>query len=202
MLFAVNDWVSVFQSTLPARGATTCATERWSGQKISIHAPRTGSDLRAHIFQVLRVHISIHAPRTGSDSTPTIVCSGATHFNPRSPHGERRLWRNGGRRRGDFNPRSPHGERPGFGLDDVRQRAISIHAPRTGSDPQTFDVLSSYELFQSTLPARGATQIAAILGNMCRISIHAPRTGSDADAFPRRPHHVNFNPRSPHGERL
>ena len=58
---------SIFQSTLPARGATTCWHSFSPTSRISIHAPRTGSD-RAYI------------------------CSLTTtaYFNPRSPHGERR----------------------------------------------------------------------------------------------------------------
>ena len=35
-------------------------------KRISIHAPRTGSDYRSHPL-LLQRHISIHAPRTGSD---------------------------------------------------------------------------------------------------------------------------------------
>ena len=56
--------------------------------------------------------------------------------------------------------------------------------------------------FQPTLPARGATAAAEKAGVTIEISTHAPRTGSDPPArssqrFPR-----DFNPRSPHGERL
>ena len=57
---------------------------------------------------------------------------------------------------------------------------ISIHAPRTGSDALwicTFYPCAS--LFQSTLPARGATDAVPQLFRFRRISIHAPRTGSD-----------------------
>ena len=101
-------------------------------------------------------------------------------FNPRSPHGER----HDGRRRTsaaakDFNPRSPHGERPRAASQSQQPPAISIHAPRTGSDdtprrrPPPADYfnprsphgerLSRFVYphrqcqFQSTLPARGAT---------------------------------------------
>ena len=57
----------IFQSTLPARGATGFNRRDADSKKISIHAPRTGSD-----FTFLRTckhnyTISIHAPRTGSD---------------------------------------------------------------------------------------------------------------------------------------
>ena len=81
---------AVFQSTLPARGATDDFALRRESQMISIHAPCTGSD--PHMFRVLPVHgvfqstlpargatdaraaqhegvsISIHAPCTGSDN--------------------------------------------------------------------------------------------------------------------------------------
>ena len=62
-----------FQSTLPARGAT-----RWFGRSpkqnsISIHAPRTGSDVIS-VLLTLASNISIHAPRTGSDLSVTIYC--------------------------------------------------------------------------------------------------------------------------------
>mgnify|MGYP004714141563 FL=1 len=104
---------NIFQSTLPARGATTARQHPDSRMAISIHAPRTGSD---------------NSIRTRNIQT-------ALHFNPRSPHGERR-----GcptvccDRKKHFNPRSPHGERLSF-FDFTRVALyISIHAPRTGSD--------------------------------------------------------------------
>ena len=55
-------------------------------------------------------------------------------FNPRSPHGERRAKRRELATLAHFNPRSPHGERR---LDILTRRHIIK--------------------FQSTLPARGAT---------------------------------------------
>ncbi len=39
-----------FQSTLPARGATSDSTSLAGGTCISIHAPRTGSDFKRHVF--------------------------------------------------------------------------------------------------------------------------------------------------------
>ena len=56
--------------------------------------------------------------------------------------------------------------------------------------------------FQSTLPARGATEIAYIDLSKGDISIHAPRTGSDTQKSAKCDSYANFNPRSPHGERL
>ncbi len=58
------------------------------------------------------VRISIHAPRTGSDAVE---------------------------------------------MSSIVSDKISIHAPRTGSDAVTVSDKSPSPLFQSTLPARGAT---------------------------------------------
>ena len=59
------------------------------------------------------------------------------------------------------------------------QGAISIHAPREGSDTISYVILTNRLLFQSTLPARGATHDdLGRLGGV-GISIHAPREGSD-----------------------
>ena len=79
---------------------------------ISIHAPRTGSDITVQAYSLIEtgfqstlpargatclqsaierdVSISIHAPRTGSDAERWPLLSGLQYFNPRSPHGERR----------------------------------------------------------------------------------------------------------------
>ena len=144
---------------------------------ISIHAPRTGSD--AGIAQNGGIPvISIHAPRTGSDLTPRNWNAHQKNFNPRSPHGERRCWKGTPENRNYFNPRSPHGERL---------------SPRTLKDSPT--------LFQSTLPARGATYLLTRMVVSPLISIHAPRTGSDTACWATAPSRSNFNPRSPHGER-
>ena len=122
-----------------------------------------------------------------------------------------------------FNPRSPRGERRRGILGKRQKKDISIHAPREGSDnwiinkctnvrdfnprsPRGERPENSYNhnftnLFQSTLPARGAT------GSHCRrcrtrqISIHAPREGSDAWHSVCSKHGRHFNPRSPRGER-
>ncbi len=81
----------------------------------------------------------------------------STHFNPRSPHGERQLCSRFPIR---SQPISIHAPRTGSDqISKARKRPlrISIHAPRTGSDQK----LTSQ--FKWGLP----------------ISIHAPRTGSD-----------------------
>ena len=147
--------------------------------EISIHAPRTGSDQPQRV-EIILGNISIHAPRTGSDMALRMRCAPRSHFNPRSPHGERRLAdvvpapqlrisihapRTGSdgsnfsfdEQPYDFNPRSPHGERPALRDALWRSAQISIHAPRTGSDGAFPTGGGFIAAFQSTLPARGAT---------------------------------------------
>ena len=62
----------VFQSTLPARGATGKQYATVSYVDISIHAPRTGSDEGVENGSRPR-YISIHAPRTGSDAIESAI---------------------------------------------------------------------------------------------------------------------------------
>ena len=148
-------------------------------QGISTHAPRTGSDAclfglfaKRLIFQPTlpaRGATAKHrAPKQRRLFQPTLPARGATfplplararatHFNPRSPHGERHLFppeRN--KEDAYFNPRSPHGER----LTNV------IGSAAAGA-------------FQPTLPARGATRVWSKISQYTWISTHAPRTGSD-----------------------
>ena len=63
--------------------------------------------------------------------------------------------------------------------DELCKMRISIHAPRTGSDDERRIPCRFRLLFQSTLPARGATLIQPPRKRYPSISIHAPRTGSD-----------------------
>ena len=123
--------------------------------------------------------ISIHAPLTGSDLPIGLPRVGGQDFNPRSPYGERPNETRWSGSNFNFNPRSPYGERlvpaknilkkrkfqstlPLRGATPIRKRqaagrAISIHAPLTGSD-FTVNLSHSYSPpFQSTLPLRGAT---------------------------------------------
>ena len=63
--------------------------------------------------------------------------------------------------------------------------------------------ISKYGLtFQSTLPSQGATIMNGGLDRDDVISIHAPLTGSDNKKRPYSYNTINFNPRSPHRERL
>ncbi len=59
----------IFQSTLPGWGATAGQGRRLPAVRISIHAPRMGSDGAFGDNPFCPVAISIHAPRMGSDDT-------------------------------------------------------------------------------------------------------------------------------------
>ena len=89
MLFAVNDWVSVFQSTLPARGATQLANGGDFALLISIHAPRTGSDWKAEGKLMTTEGFQSTLPARGATKTRAAEAPSKIYFNPRSPHGER-----------------------------------------------------------------------------------------------------------------
>ena len=78
--------------------------------------------------------ISTHAPRTGSDTALASPPSPIWHFNPRSPHGERRRYKVISL---TMYPISTHAPRTGSDINPVEDNGrvlISTHAPRTGSD--------------------------------------------------------------------
>ena len=167
----------LFQSTLPARGATVMEAMLLAVEHISIHAPRTGSDMTQYL-NTERVAISIHAPRTGSDQK----------------------WKDYYRAQSI----SIHAPRTGSDYTDKTMwisTDISIHAPRTGSDSAA-DISNGTEPgFQSTLPARGATgfKFRGIDDVIFQSTLPARGATLGARRHGCRPH--NFNPRSPHGER-
>ena len=147
--------IRLFQSTLPVRGAT-------------LHA----------MLDDQITKISIHAPRAGSDPCRSSASLSEANFNPRSPCGERPYvyMRQAGCVY--FNPRSPCGERHTKGSGDTCGSTISIHAPRAGSDesalPHAFHVRISIHA-----PRAGSDPEAATMSPQQTISIHAPRAGSD-----------------------
>ena len=127
-----------FLSTLPARGATGWNELKEELRRISIHAPREGSDpttlntngaisrflstlpargaTKAVQLQGGRTsQISIHAPREGSDAKHKIATNRPCKISIHAP-----------REGSDF-----------CAFSSSRRRIkISIHAPREGSDPR------------------------------------------------------------------
>ena len=149
----------VFQSTLPARGATADRILSNMRQIISIHAPRTGSDLFFSCSTPISRRFQSTLPARGATFRRNQYLQAHPYFNPRSPHGERRLQR-------DY-----HGA-----LDIVFQSTL----PARGATKCGCGIHAFSSSFQSTLPARGATDLQSSRLLADKISIHAPRTGSDS----------------------
>ena len=192
----------IFQPTLPARGATTSLACYAIREHISTHAPRTGSDAIAYRVSSSS-SISTHAPRTGSDIVTSMIALLIPRFQPTLPaRGATYTYDAPHPCHANFNPRSPHGERHAD-TDSCKYIAdISTHAPRTGSDVDFPAFADSQQLFQPTLPARGATLIFLRLRTVNNYfnprSPHGERPSCPHGGGARNGY---FNPRSPHGER-
>ena len=194
-----------FQSTLPARGATSGSDLPPNSRGISIHAPREGSDYHLPPTRTAPLHFNPRSPR--GERPLVFLLSSLYHsdFNPRSPRGERQLRRHPRTlhaafqstlpARGataqllrcspqlrNFNPRSPRGERRLRRGWMTANAAFQSTLPARGATFFLFSVAIGRHSFQSTLPARGATRSPAPPGRRCGISIHAPREGSDEGA--------------------
>ena len=151
-----------FQPTLPARGATRSIEDESGDAVISTHAPRTGSDLTLSRFTISTFLISTHAPRTGSDLANSIgITSHIAYFNPRSPHGERRMQSSATMKPYNFNPRSPHGERRYAKSTNVQAIGFQPTLPARGATVEDCKNAAA-NAFQPTLPARGATRVLQI----------------------------------------
>ncbi len=170
----------VFQSTLPARGATVrCRLDSYRSITFQSTLPARGATYLLHPME-----------RFGN------------YFNPRSPHGERRgtvryhlLCRY-------FNPRSPHGERHRAGCFPSWRIEFQSTLPARGAT-QLLNICAVRKVFQSTLPARGAT-VRCRLDSYRSITFQStlPARGATYLLHPMERFGNYFNPRSPHGERL
>ena len=190
-----------FNPRSPHGERPTFATCDPKNYKISIHAPRTGSDAMDYVEYLTAKAISIHAPRTGSDRPRRRDAKKDSHFNPRSPHGERHTTIDvqGGAWvfQSTLPARGATGSRgmilmPGTFQSTLPARGATVaystcllltpyFNPRSPHGERRTPAFSdsSVTLFQSTLPARGATAHALGILRAAEISIHAPRTGSD-----------------------
>ena len=170
-----------FQSTPPARGATSCCLQcpflrtyfnprpprggrPWQVFKQNLHSqrfqstpPARGATSGKPTLKIYDLVISIHAPREGGDVLQVAAVHLFKHFNPRPPRGGRRSASSGG---------------------------------------------AFVQAFQSTPPARGATPcIPPAAGSPGNFNPRPPRGGRrlhGAGLFGERGH---FNPRPPRGGR-
>ena len=123
--------------------------------------PQRNATVADDAFSLL--FISIHAPREGSDDLVNSLLGTTIRISIHAPReGSDAIFTAAVVLLVDFNPRSPRGERP-----------------------KTSDTTGIATIFQSTLPARGATGCPCPLLRSSSISIHAPREGSDRIIFAR-----------------
>ena len=198
-LFIGDD--SLFQSTLPMRGATTLRMKKLTRLLFQSTLPMRGATLSQKPDCVIEEYFNPHSPcgerlvsclgRSVLDNfNPHSPCGerrlfvgsmyGIIHFNPHSPCGERLDWLEMMRREKKyFNPHSPCGERQDCrGIEMGCQEYFNPHSP-CGERRKPRKNLSRQRKFQSTLPMRGATR------RYCKhclrkiISIHTPHAGSD-----------------------
>ena len=159
-----------------------------------------GSDFTAVLVGVNRFIISIHAPRVGSDKRLIIIIIGSriSIHAPRVGSDVVSPIRYPPQK--NFNPRSPRGERLNDFFGYAHSAVFQSTLPAWGATliPPLFDALLA---FQSTLPAWGATTRVCNVFHALAISIHAPRVGSDFAFSVINCAPFNFNPRSPRGER-
>ena len=148
-------------------------------EDISIHAPRTGSDQKALKTGADPVIFQSTLPARGA--TGAFISMSLTNiFQSTLPA------------RGATAP-SPD-------PNNYKQFQSTLPARGATEQPQGDD--RDERQFQSTLPARGATVLSGHVAPLDLISIHAPRTGSDRTRRANITTFSDFNPRSPHGERL
>ena len=144
---------------------------------ISIHAPRTGSDITVTIAVEIHEVFQSTLPARGA-TTPQEVTLTSKTFQSTLP---------------------ARGATADKRCNQLRKRFQSTLPARGATVSAVYNFL--YEKFQSTLPARGATIPTEEMTDPDGISIHAPRTGSDAHGGKPASARRDFNPRSPHGER-
>ena len=169
----------IFQSTLPARGATR-------GQQ--------SAGLLVHYFNPRSPH--------GERPLQCFRLGQGRHFNPRSPHGERRFSRFLPRFAVII---SIHAPRTGSDHPALRRASeslpISIHAPRTGSDHPALRRASESLPISIHAPRTGSDDGSRRhfekRGNFNPRSPHGERRWNCS----KRRYTSHFNPRSPHGER-
>ena len=146
---------SIFLSTLPARGATRPTSRVQRRFRISIHAPREGSDLTRHLSRAAKFY-----------------------FYPRSPRGERQDGKLVQKRENKFLSTLPARGATGYFQQFFACPWISIHAPREGSDHQNHS-LCGVQFISIHAPREGSDFAKAAHLARELISIHAPREGSD-----------------------
>ena len=175
----ISSRVSPFQSTLPVGGATTVRESTPNNRRISIHAPRGGSDTQTALLAAV-----------------------AADFNPRSPWGERLPRAHICGKTPQFQSTLPVGGATIGGNISAARLQISIHAPRGGSDTGRPAAAGQPGDFNPRSPWGERLSIRRSYRNS--VLDFNPRSPWGERPYPacRRCWRPYFNPRSPWGERL
>ena len=168
----------VFQSTLPAREAT-------SRQVDNVRLP----------------YISIHASREGSDKIRIFLIIGIVYFNPRFPRGKRLIGYRDNHAITDFNPRFPRGKRHSSVEQQYLKDKFQSTLPAREATRGRPWILSGSTNFNPRFP-RGKRPRRDGGQKPRKISIHASREGSDPSDDIQLSLFKDFNPRFPRGKRL
>ena len=191
---------TVFQSTLPAWGATfhEPSDEEWDSFQSTL--PAWGATAKDQLYRQHQI-ISIHAPRMGSDELKHKIDAWIAKFQSTLPAGGATFDHGTAADSvGVFQSTLPAGGATS-GCIDCRYRVqFQSTLPAGGATPSSPRAVAFWR-FQSTLPAGGATYNIYIKRYRGNISIHAPRRGSDLASRRLKNVQEHFNPRSPQGER-
>ena len=101
----------------------------------------------------------------------------------------------------NFNPRSPHRERPTRYPVANSIPVISIHAPLTGSDPETSHSTHTLRNFNPRSPHRERPLNFPVFNSTQHFNPRSPHRERPSTAWI-EVRDIHFNPRSPHRERL
>ena len=148
-----------FQSTPPARAATMVGSAMAPPRLFQSTPPARAATDRG-VLEGGIDRVSIHAAREGGDATVADVGARVTAFQSTPPA---RAATPPARERSDSPAVSIHAAREGGDECPVglpRLRHVSIHAAREGGDESSLMFLPPLVAFQSTPPARAATQIS------------------------------------------
>ena len=193
--------IMVFQSTLPAGGATFVFLHAASmvinfnprspqGERLSSFYFFTctfkfqstlpaGGATEPIILIASGIPISIHAPRRGSDFQGLCLIDPTDDFNPRSPQGERPETVFLLLPLTIFQSTLPAGGATAHRDEPIQANNFNPRSPQGERQNAAIDA-NIVKTFQSTLPAGGATFEFGAASIAFIISIHAPRRGSDA----------------------
>ncbi|SPU26668.1 Uncharacterised protein [Bifidobacterium bifidum] len=171
---------TVFQSTLPGWGATRVGVTADAIQvEFQSTLPGWGATQFAPSCAPLPAIFQSTLPGWGATSCPRPPCAWWTHFNPRSPDGERPGFTDAMKANVLFQSTLPGWGATAWRRVRWRRRIISIHAPRMGSDMAHVRRRRISWRISIHAPRMGSDDKLLAPIPPDSISIHAPRMGSD-----------------------